>query len=138
MSFETKNDETQNTSINNFRGGLKVKQGGSGNEKGRVVRRVWFLSWISGYLMRGGGRKISLRPSGAAGEGRNHHSPPPIYIKYESSPNGHGSHGSINVVLSCTQISSVESVASVKLSSCNSNDTLGQLCLTFISENFKE
>ena len=56
MSFETKNDETQNTSINNFRGGLKVKQGGSGNEKGRMVG-VWFLSWFSGYLMTGGRQK---------------------------------------------------------------------------------
>ena len=74
MSFETKNDET---CIIHFTGGLKVKQGSSGNEKGRVVRRVWFLSWFSGYLMRVGCRKISLRPSGAAGEGRNHHSPPP-------------------------------------------------------------
>ena len=43
MSYETKNDETQNTCIVDFRGGTK-KRGVS-----------WFLSWFAGYLTRGGG-----------------------------------------------------------------------------------
>ena len=47
ISFETKNDDTQNPCIVHIRGGLKVEQGGS------VVRKK----------RGGGGRTISLRPS---------------------------------------------------------------------------